>query len=187
MSEDEQFALIEEASSRLERSNYQRESVWALARGNDVYDSSRDELIDDYAGFGPAAFSTFGEWKVVNPHLDVYLDNMARGTRRCFVAPKTKATQDWRRFARMIYDLSGEAPADLPGYIKLYIGVLKAAGYIRKGRLTSKGRYFAHSITKVVVESLPFPVQNPTCVENYGDYTRHREDLASRWGSARTA
>jgi len=187
MSEKKQFSLIEEACNILELSGYHRRGVWTLTSGNDIYDSSRDELVDDYAGFGPAAFSTYGNWKVVNPHLDVYLANQNSASRKCFVAPKTRATQDWRNFARMIYDLSGKAPANLPAYIRAYIGVLRATGYIERNRLTTKGRHFAHAITKVVVESLPFPVQNPTCVENYEEYTRYRKDLPSPHMTVRSA
>lgn len=170
MPEDDQFALIEGAAGVLESRGYGRRGVWTFAVGQDVYDSSRDELVEDYAGFGPSGFSTYGGWKVVNPELEVYLRNIETGRRMGFVAPKSRATDDWRRFARMIYDLKGRPPDGLPLYIRLYVRLLRLAGYIRGGALTAKGRLFAHAITKTVVESLPFPIQNPACVENYGEY-----------------
>ncbi len=171
----EQFELIEEADEVLtRRCGYGRKGVWTFALGDDLYDSSRDELIEDYAGFGPSAFSTYGNWKVVNPELDVYVKNMENGRRMGFVAPKTKASDDWRKLARMLYDLRVDETRDLPSYIKIFIWLLKLTGYIRHEILTGKGRLFAHEITKTVVESLPFPVQNPGCVENYDEYLSYK-------------
>ncbi len=171
----EQFELIEEADEVLtRRCGYGRKGVWTFALGDDLYDSSRDELIEDYAGFGPSAFSTYGDWKVVNPELDVYVRNLENGRRMGFVAPKTKASDDWRKFARMLYDLKLDDTGSLPSYIKLFIWLLKLTGYIRQEMLTGKGRLFAHEITKTVVESLPFPVQNPGCVENYDEYISYK-------------
>lgn len=171
----EQFELIEEAGKMLEKYGYGRKSVWTFALGDDIYDSSRDELIEDYAGFGPSAFSTYGGWKVVNPELDAYIKNFGNGKRIGFVAPKTKTSDEWREFARMIYDLKCDDYNNLPSHIKFFIRILKLSGYIRHGTLTDKGRIFAHEITKTVVESLPFPVQNPDCVENYYEYISYKE------------
>jgi len=171
----EQFGLIEEADEMLTgKCGYSRSGVWTFALGDDLYDSSRDELIEDYAGFGPSAFSTYGNWKVVNPELDVYVRNLENGRRMGFVAPKTKASDDWRKFARMLYDLKLDGTCDLPSYIKTFIWLLKLTGYIRQEIPTGKGRLFAHEITKTVVESLPFPVQNPGCVENYDEYLAYK-------------
>ena len=171
----EQFELIEEADEMLiKRYGYSRKGVWTFALGDDIYDSSRDELIEDYAGFGPSAFSTYGDWKVVNPELDVYVKNFENGSRMGFVAPKAKASDDWRKFARMLYDLKVDDTRNLPSYIKVFIWILKRTGYIRHEILTGKGRTFAHEITKTVVESLPFPVQNPGCVENYDEYIAYK-------------
>jgi coproporphyrinogen III oxidase-like Fe-S oxidoreductase len=171
----EQFGLIEEAGEMLSgRCGYRRSGVWTFALGGDLYDSSRDELIEDYAGFGPSAFSTYGGWKVVNPELEVYVNNFQNGRRTGFVAPKSQASDDWRKFARMLYDLSIDSTDSLPSYIKLFIWLLKLSGYINHEALTEEGRLFAHEITKTVVESLPFPVQNPACVENYEEYASCR-------------
>lgn len=175
----EQFELIEEAEEMLKRCGYGRKGVWTFALGDDIYDSSRDELTEDYIGFGPAAFSTYGNWKVVNPELDAYVKNFENSKRMGFVATKTKASDEWRKFARMIYDLKVDDTRNLPSYIKILVWVLKVTGYIKHGILTGKGRIFAHEITKTVVESLPFPVQNPSCVENYDEYISYQRELDS--------
>ena len=166
----EQFELIEEAGEVLRGCGYSRKGVWTFALGDDIYDSSRDELVEDYLGFGPSAFSTYDSWKVVNPELDVYIRNQENGKRMGFVAVKSRASDEWRRFARMIYDLKVDNTRNLPSYIRIYTWFLKLTGYISNGILTEKGRIFAHEITKTVVESLPFPIQNPNCVENYDEY-----------------
>lgn len=67
----EQFHLIEEADEIVGRVGYARKRVRTFALGDDIYDSSRDELVEDCAGFGPAAFSRCGNWRVVNPELAV--------------------------------------------------------------------------------------------------------------------
>ncbi len=175
MTSRHQFQLIERAGQILCNYGYERKAIWTFALSDDVYDSSRDELVEDYAGFGPAAFSTYDSWKVVNPELDVYLDNAIHDTWRGFVAEKSKSTDDWRRFARMIYDLRLEDSGQLPLGIRLYVSLLRALRYGEGGRLTPKGTMFAHRISKTVVESLPFPVQNPDCVLNHDEYVDNKQ------------
>ncbi len=170
MPEEEQFALIEEAYRMLAPHGYGRRSVWTFTRGDLVYDSSRDELVADYVGFGPAAFSTYGNWKVVNPDLASYLKSAASGQRMGFVAPKDPNTDVWRRFASMLYDLRCDLDPGVPAYIKAYVRLLRWSGYGGDAGLSEKGKHFAHALTKTVVEALPFPVQNPACVENYAEY-----------------
>jgi hypothetical protein len=36
--------------------------------------------------------------------------------------------------------------------------------------VTEKGRFFVHDLTKTVVESLPFPINNPLAILNYAEY-----------------
>lgn len=176
MTNKTQFELIEKAGGLLRRHGYERKGIWIFADGTNIYDSSRDELVTDYAGFGPAAFSTYGNWKVVNPDLDIYLKNHQNNTRYSFVAPKSKATDDWRQFARMIYDLRCFPDRDkFPFYINAFIRVLTLLGYAGHKELTAKGVHFAHEITKTVVESLPFPLQNEHIVENYEEYLKAHE------------
>lgn len=101
--------------------------------------------------------------------------NVGHGKRMWFVATKTKATHEWQRFARLIYDLELDDDSDLPSYIRIVIWILRLTGCIRKGMLTGRGRISAHEITKTVVESLPFPVQNPNCVDNYDEYISYNK------------
>ncbi|MFP4343906.1 MAG: radical SAM protein [Anaerolineales bacterium] len=171
-----QFELIERAAESLVRRGYERQGIWTFAQGEDVYDSSRDELVEDYVGFGPAAFSTYAGWKVVNPELAVYLRSVSHGHRLGFVAPKSAETDAWRTFARRIYDLRGDGFGGLPLPIRLFAGILRLTGYVRGGGLTEKGILLSHTLSKSVVESLPFPVQNPGCVENYEEYAAYREE-----------
>jgi coproporphyrinogen III oxidase-like Fe-S oxidoreductase len=172
MPDSEQFRLIEEAGECLMEADYLRKGVWAFATGADIYDSSRDELVTDYAGFGPAAFSTYGSWKSVNPGLGPYLAmyDGNGGTPRGLVARKSEASDQWRRFARMVYDLRCTQLPDAPAYINAFTMLLALTGYARNGRFTAKGVMFAHELTKTVVENLPFPLQNPSVVENWGEY-----------------
>ncbi|MBD3286097.1 radical SAM protein [candidate division WOR-3 bacterium] len=176
LSNSEQFRLIEQAAETLLNHGYERKGVWTFARGENVYDSSRDELIEDYIGFGPAAFSTFAGYKIVNPELPVYI--ASNGKRTGFVAPKTEASDQWRRFARLVYDLRGPNGQGFPAYINSFIALLRLSGFILNGCLTSKGIMFAHHITKSVVESLPFPVQNPDAVCNYSEYLAFKSQIS---------
>lgn len=179
----EQFVSIEEASKELLEAGYDRKSVWIFTlpntSENDVYDSSKDELVNDYCGFGPASFSTCKYWKVVKPELDVWLDNLTKGKSLSFVAPKMKSTDDWRNFANRIYDLKLESSYKFPFYIRMFDFILRLTGFHKNGYLTNKGRYFSHEITKAVVESLPFPVQNEECVTNYDEYREYKSKIAS--------
>ena len=172
--ERQQFALIEEAGELLIEKGYNRSGIWTFALGDNLYDSSRDELVEDYVGFGPGAFSTYADYKVVNPEVSAYLKSIQNGQSMGFVAPKSKATDDWRKFARAIYDLEVSDLSHLPGYISAYASLLELFGSIREGYLTQRGLKFAHRLSKTVVESLPFPVQNERCVENYDEYLNYK-------------
>jgi coproporphyrinogen III oxidase-like Fe-S oxidoreductase len=174
--DSKQFKLIEQAGKKLIQLGYSRKGVWVYAFDDNLYDSSRDELVQDYAGFGAAAFSTFDKWKVVNPEVGPYMKMIQQKTRKGFVGIKTPDTDDWRKFARTLYDLRTDFPTDLPNYIKKYIGVLKHTGFIKKNQLLQKGILLGHALTKTVVESLPFPLQNPNVVENYSDYVAYKDN-----------
>ncbi len=173
------FEWIEQAAAVILDAGYRRNGIWTFTAGQDLYDSSRDELVQDFAGCGPAAASTCGTWKTVNPELAPYVQGIREGRPRGFVAPKNPAADQWRKFARMLYDLRVEPPSDLPAPMSAFVRLLRALGYIRSGTWSAKGKIFAHEITKTVVESLPFPLQNPACVENYGDYERFRAQPAA--------
>ena len=177
-SNKEQYIQIEKAAKALLNAGYERKSVWIFVLSgtevNNVYDSSKDELVCDYCGFGPASFSTYDNWKVVKPELSIWLDNIRNGKSLSLVAPKTKGTDDWRNFANKIYDLKIKSDYKFPFYIRLFDFILRLNGFYRNGYLTDKGRYFSHEITKAVVESLPFPIQNPDCVINYDEYQKYK-------------
>jgi coproporphyrinogen III oxidase-like Fe-S oxidoreductase len=173
MPEHLQFMLIEKAYTLLKKAGYFRKGIWTFSLGDDVYDSSRDELVHDYIGFGPAAFSTYGGWKIVNPGMQGYLKNAEN--KRGFLASKSKSSDDWRKFARMVYDLKCKSFHEFPPFINLFVNLLQHTGYCKNGGLTEKGLIFAHVITKAVVESLPFPLQNPHCVENYDEYVMYEK------------
>ena len=174
MTDNQQFELIEAAAPIIEKSGYSRKGIWIFSTNDDVYDSSRDELITDYIGFGPAAFSTYGEWKVVNPELSVYINNYEQNKAFALVAPKTRGTNEWEEFARIIYDLYCFYKSQFPLYINGLIVLLKIAGYVRNNRLTKAGIYYAHSLTKTVVETLPYPLQNKDKIENFSEYLKDK-------------
>ncbi|NHK31572.1 MAG: radical SAM protein [Asgard group archaeon] len=180
-SSKEQFTLIEKVAKDLLSAGYDRKSVWIFVLSgtdvNNVYDSSKDELVCDYCGFGPASFSTYDNWKVVKPELSIWIDNIQKGKSFSLVAPKTKGTDDWRKFANKIYDLKIKNDYKFPFHIRLFDFILRLTGFYRNGYLTDKGRYFSHEITKAVVESLPFPIQNSDCVINYDEYQRYKNRI----------
>jgi oxygen-independent coproporphyrinogen-3 oxidase len=179
ISEDRQFQLIERAANLLKDEGFERRGIWTFAKTDDVYDSSRDELVQDYAGFGPGAFSTYGDWKVVNPELEPYIWGLRADRKMAFVARKTKGSDDWRRFARSLYDLNMNGNGDYPHKIRLFNSLLRIWGYGHKRSLSRKGIMLSHHISKTVVESLPFPIQNPECVENYGVYESLKREITA--------
>ncbi len=169
MSVKKQFELMEEAGKLLK--NYKRKCIWIFSKEDKISDLARDELIYDYVGFGPGACSTYGNWKIVNPELDIYLNNYRNNTNYSLVATKNKKSNDWRKFARMINDLKCYTDnKNYPVYLNLFIVFLKIAGYSKNNLLTRKGLFFAHEITKTLVESLPSPLRNTSFIENYTEY-----------------
>lgn len=180
MPDDDQFDLIDQAAEILAAQGFSRAGIWTFTRreelGDTVYDSSRDELVQDYIGFGPAAFSTYDQWKIVNPDLYSYLQSGKEDQpRMAFVAPKDKTTDDWRHFAAMLYEMQLHPQPQAPGFIRAYIRLLLLSGFGKHGALTQKGIHLAHTLTKTVVESLPFPVQNAACVANFEQYAAYAQ------------
>jgi len=167
MPDDEKFETIEEAYEIMQNAGYTRKSIWCFAKGDNIYDSSRDELTGDYVGFGPAGFSTFDKYKVVNPEVGRYVENYEAGSapRYGYLAEKSVASEEWRKFAKMIYSLRCGVSRNFPWYINAYVRLLIVNGLRKRRTLSGKGLFFAHRITKAVVESLPFPIQNRSCVE----------------------
>lgn len=177
MDDAKKFSLIERAfSEKLEPNGYKRKTIWTFGLDSKIYDSSKDELIQDYVGFGPASFSTYGHWKVVNPPLNIYISNILNNEKRkALISEKQLSTDDWRRFASMIYECRCENSEDFPRSINFFIKVLRLFGYARKGLLTEKGKYFSHNITKTVVESLPFPIQDTKSITNVEEYMEYQK------------
>ncbi len=173
--DDEKFETIEEAYEIMQLAGYARKSIWCFAKGDNIYDSSRDELTGDYIGFGPAGFSTFGKYKVVNPEVRRYLENYESGSppRSGYVAEKSDASEEWRKFAKMIYSFRCSTSRNFPWYINAFVRLLILNGLRKRKTLSRKGLYFAHRITKAVVESLPFPIQNRGCVDADGSTPEH--------------
>ena len=116
----------------------------------------------------------------MNPELDVYLENVENGKKMGFVARKSKMADDWQRFASMIYNLKCQKSERFPAAINAYVGLLGITGHAKNGELTEKGKVFSHEVTKSVVESLPFPLQNGGCVENYEEYILHKTKTAGK-------
>lgn len=169
MSDKRQFELMEEAGKLLK--DYKRKCIWIFSKEDKISDLARDELIYDYVGFGPGACSTYGKWKIVNPELDIYLNNYRNNVNNSLVALKNNKSKDWRQFARMINDLKCYTDKkNYPAYMNLFIGILKLSGYSKNNVLTKKGLLFAHKITKSLVESLPSPIRNTSFIENYSEY-----------------
>jgi oxygen-independent coproporphyrinogen-3 oxidase len=168
------FNLIEQAGEILEAYEYFRENVWVFSKTKHIYDSARDELVIDYLGFGPAAFSKVGEAQMVNPPLAPYLDMVQNGKAFAFQTTVDEASEHWRKFAHELYNLQLDPKViqELPRSIKFVLTLLKLAGNVKGQRVTAKGRFFVHDLTKTVVESLPFPVNNPSAISNYQEYEK---------------
>ncbi len=177
MSSRRMFDLIEAADNILSGHGYFRENVWVFSKTKKIYDSARDELVIDYLGFGAAAFSKVGGLQRVNPPLPLYLDMLQNGKVQAFQTTVDEKSEHWRRFAHELYnlDLDAEIIQKLPRSIKFVLSLLRFAGNVKENHVTEKGRFFVHDLTKTVVESLPFPVNNPKAVLNYEEY-EHRLD-----------
>ena len=174
MPDEKQFRIIEKSWIDLQSHGYTRRGPWTFTNLTDLYDSSRDELVEDYIGFGPAAFSGYGGYRIVNPPVGLYLNYWNPLTNRKsphgLVSLNDPESIEWRRLARMIGDLEIDPNHNFPKIIRMVISILKVTGFIRKNRLTKKGITLAHYLTKNVVENLPFPLQNPSVITNYEEY-----------------
>jgi coproporphyrinogen III oxidase-like Fe-S oxidoreductase len=166
------FNLIEQAGEILENHGYFRENVWVFSKTKKIYDSARDELVIDYLGFGAAAFSKVGGSQMVNPPLSLYLDMLGNGKALAFQTQVDETSEFWRKFAHELYNLQMDPKVidEMPRSIKFVLSLLRLAGHVRGDQVTEKGRFFVHDLTKTVVESLPFPINNPLAILNYAEY-----------------
>jgi coproporphyrinogen III oxidase-like Fe-S oxidoreductase len=172
MSSRQMFETIEEAWNILRHHGYNRDSIWVFSKNGRIYDSAKDELVSDYLGFGPAAFSTCGNIQVVNPPIDLYLKMLKENKRLVFHSELDEKAKVWRQFSHELYKLRIN-PTMIEGMrfsIKLVLHMLRVTGNVRGLSVTDKGRYFVHEITKTVVESLPFPLSKPNSIENRAEY-----------------
>ncbi len=168
------FNHIEQAGEILERYRYFRENVWVFSKTKHIYDSARDELVIDYLGFGAAAFSKVGGLQMVNPPFALYLDMLQNDKALAFQTTVDETSEDWRKFAHQLYNLRLDPKIihELPKSIKFVLSLLKLTGNVKGTQVTPKGRFFVHDLTKTVVESLPFPVNNPSAIMNYEEYEK---------------
>lgn len=168
------FNLIEQAGEILDRHGYFRENVWVFSKTKKIYDSARDELVIDYLGFGAAAFSKVDGRQMTNPPLALYLDMMQNGKALAFQTTVDENSEHWRIFAHELYNLrlNPNVIQDMPRSIKFVLSLLKLSRNVKGNEVTTKGRFFVHDLTKTVVESLPFPVNNPLAILNYEEYEK---------------
>ncbi|MFX1509163.1 MAG: radical SAM protein [Promethearchaeota archaeon] len=166
------FNLIEQAGEILDGHGYFRENVWVFSKTQKIYDSARDELVIDYLGFGAAAFSKVGGSQMVNPPLPLYVDMQRNDKALAFQTKVDETSEFWRKFAHELYNLQmdSEVIEEMPRSIKFVLSILRFAGHVKGNEVTKKGRFFVHDLTKTVVESLPFPINNPLAIVNYPEY-----------------
>ncbi len=169
------FRIIESAWNVFKENGYRRDSIWVFSKSNQIYDSAKDELVCDYFGLGPAAFSTYGSVQTVNPPIELYLQMIKSDKRLAFHTELDEKAKIWRTFAHELYKLQLDPTvcSKLPLNMKMMLQILRTTGYIKGFAVTDKGRYLIHEITKTVVETLPFPLSNPKRVENYNKYVEN--------------
>ena len=172
MDSQSMFTVIESAWNIFRKHGYRRDSVWVFSKSHKIYDSAKDELVCDYFGLGPAAFSTCGNIQTVNPPIEIYLQMVNNDKRLAFHTELDGKAKVWRVFAHELYklQLDPKVCSKMPLNIKMVLQVLRMTGYVKGFTVTDKGRYLVHEITKTVVETLPFPLSNPKRIENYGEY-----------------
>ena len=96
------------------------------------------------------------------------------GKALAFQTTVDEASEHWRKFAHELYNLRLDPKVikEMPRSIKFVLSLLKLARNVKGDLVTQKGRFFVHDLTKTVVESLPFPVNNPLAVANYDEYEK---------------
>ena len=174
MSSQSMFSVIESAWNIFKEYGYRRDSIWVFSKSQRIYDSAKDELVCDYFGLGPAAFSTCGNVQRVNPPIEIYLQMIKNEKRLAFYTELDEKAKVWRAFAHELYklQLDPKVCSELPLSIKMVLQILRTTGYVKGFTVTDKGRYLVHEITKTVVETLPFPLSNPKRIKNYDEYMK---------------
>ena len=181
MDSQSMFTVIESAWNIFREHGYRRDSVWVFSKSHKIYDSAKDELVCDYFGLGPAAFSTCGNIQTVNPPLEIYLQMINDDKRLAFHTELDGKAKVWRAFAHELYklQLDPKVCSEMPLNIKMVLQFLRMTGYVEGFTVTDKGRYLVHEITKTVVETLPFPLSNPKRIENYDEYVENLKKFSA--------
>jgi oxygen-independent coproporphyrinogen-3 oxidase len=172
----DQFEHIERIGERLARAGYQRKTSWILSRRHDhaVYDSSGNELVIDYVGFGAGAFSSYGNARMMNPEIAAYVKAVGENKRKGFLSTRSGSSTAMRSLSEVIYTLRIDPAIRLPFYFRMFAAMLELCGYSRNGCFTKKGRFLSHETSKTAMESLPFPLQYPACVKNLEKYQEYK-------------
>lgn len=175
-SSTDQFEHIERICERLVRQGYRRKTAWILSKQDDqaVYDSSGNELVIDYAGFGAGAYSAYGNARMMNPEIAAYLKAIAQNQRKGFLSNGSGSNKGMRSLSKMIYNLQIDPSVPIPFYFRMFIAMLELCGYSNKGCFTKKGRFLSHQTSKTAMESLPFPIQYPECIKNLEKYKEYK-------------
>jgi coproporphyrinogen III oxidase-like Fe-S oxidoreductase len=105
MSLQSMFSVIESAWNIFREYGYRRDSIWVFSKSQRIYDSAKDELVCDYFGLGPAAFSTCGNVQIVNPPIEIYLQMIKNKKRLVFYTELDEKAKVWRAFAHELYKL----------------------------------------------------------------------------------
>jgi len=164
----EQYQIIEEAGQILKKAGYKRHGLWTFSKDNEIYDFTLIEPAHDYVGFGPAASSSYGQWKIINPGIKAYLDNWKAGKNLAFVLEKSEEFENWQIFARKLYEMDFTKSSEFVKEPRKVANQLKKSGFVSKdGQLTEIGISYAHDISKNIIENMPNPIRTPEKVENY--------------------
>ncbi len=172
----EQFEHIEAICEHLAKAGYVRKTAWIVSRQDDqtVYDSSGNELVIDYVGYGAGAYSAYGNARMMNPEIAAYLKAIAENRRMGFLSIGSGSNKGMRSLSKMIYNLHIDSSDRLPFHLRMFTGMLAFFGYGNRGCFTKKGRFLSHETSKTAMESLPFPIQYPECVRNLEFYKEYK-------------
>ena len=115
----------------------------------------------------------------MNPPLDLYLHGMQTGRRMVFASERMKPNEDMRRLSKMIYHLRIEDCARMGWMPSMMLHAMRIGGYVQQGRLTKKGCLLSHEMSKAAMEALPFPIQDPSSIDNLQDYQAYCRNPSS--------
>lgn len=187
------FELIELASDILLENNYQRLSLWSfgilqeiesepdsspepnsiteLSEPNPIIELSEPNPTEDIyftpvLGFGPSAYSRFGDWQSVNPELDLYIYEQLYGKSRVIWRRFEPEVRDWQHLAKRFYNLEVATAEELPIKMNWYIRWLQLSGIIKNNHLTDKGIRYAHQMVHTMISNLPHPIQDTSFIDN---------------------